>query len=219
MIAVNSKADTIRTCIQTAHQADKSQLVRFVRTPDGGVLADLTGKLPGRGAYIQPQKQTIEKAVKSGKLKHHLSKNSGPVTIDTEQLFLHLSRQINAQFLANLTLLRRAGRLVIGRTKLVEAQNYLGMLIADDASERETQAMLSKTVPLWVEKDIPSELLGKTAGRQSIAYAGVDLGQNVSDDENSNNQDKMVRSLRAIISLWRECGVLPDQDSVEEKLK
>ncbi len=41
-----------RTCIVCRKQGDKSEFVRIVRTKDGTVALDRTGKLDGRGAYI-----------------------------------------------------------------------------------------------------------------------------------------------------------------------
>ena len=42
----------IRTCIACQATSDKHRLVRFVRTPDGAVALDATGKAAGRGAYV-----------------------------------------------------------------------------------------------------------------------------------------------------------------------
>jgi uncharacterized protein len=41
-----------RTCIVCRQTSAKRQLVRVVRTPDGSVTVDPTGKLSGRGAYL-----------------------------------------------------------------------------------------------------------------------------------------------------------------------
>jgi predicted RNA-binding protein YlxR (DUF448 family) len=41
-----------RTCIACRQTNAKRELVRVVRQPDGQVLVDPRGKLPGRGAYI-----------------------------------------------------------------------------------------------------------------------------------------------------------------------
>lgn len=43
----------LRTCIVTKENLPKSELLRIVRTPDGDIEVDLTGKLNGRGAYIK----------------------------------------------------------------------------------------------------------------------------------------------------------------------
>jgi len=44
---------------------DKKQLVRVIRDKDGAFSIDLTGKKSGRGAYICPTAECLEKAVKS----------------------------------------------------------------------------------------------------------------------------------------------------------
>lgn len=41
-----------RTCIACRQTAEKRQLIRLVRTPEGRVLVDETGKRSGRGAYL-----------------------------------------------------------------------------------------------------------------------------------------------------------------------
>jgi predicted RNA-binding protein YlxR (DUF448 family) len=43
-------------------------LLRVVRSPEGAVFLDERGKLPGRGAYLCPKKECVEKARKSGAL-------------------------------------------------------------------------------------------------------------------------------------------------------
>ncbi len=44
-------AKRVRTCIACRRRAGKHELCRVVRTPQGGVELDLSGKMPGRGAY------------------------------------------------------------------------------------------------------------------------------------------------------------------------
>jgi uncharacterized protein len=41
-----------RTCVGCREEQPKRQLVRIVRSPAGSVAVDLTGKAPGRGAYL-----------------------------------------------------------------------------------------------------------------------------------------------------------------------
>ena len=40
------------SCIACGAQADKTGLLRIVRTPEGAVAFDATGRAPGRGAYV-----------------------------------------------------------------------------------------------------------------------------------------------------------------------
>lgn len=57
-----------RTCLGCKSVKPKKELVRIVRTPDGEVVVDPTGKKPGRGAYICPGSQCLEKAFKGALL-------------------------------------------------------------------------------------------------------------------------------------------------------
>ncbi len=55
----------MRKCVVTQERLPKKELVRIVRTTNGTVELDLTGKLNGRGAYLQKKKETVELAMKS----------------------------------------------------------------------------------------------------------------------------------------------------------
>lgn len=62
---MKTKKVPLRTCVITKEQLPKQELLRIVRTPEGEVKADETGKLNGRGAYIKKDIQVLEKAKKS----------------------------------------------------------------------------------------------------------------------------------------------------------
>lgn len=53
-----------RLCLGCQEQKSKKELVRIVRSPEGGFSVDMTGKKSGRGAYICNSKECFEKAVK-----------------------------------------------------------------------------------------------------------------------------------------------------------
>ena len=55
----------MRSCVITREKLPKSELVRVVRTPDGNVVVDLTGKANGRGAYLKKDLSVFEKAYSS----------------------------------------------------------------------------------------------------------------------------------------------------------
>lgn len=50
--AATGKEKGLRSCTVCGEQAKKSQLARIVRTSDGQVDFDATGRAPGRGAYV-----------------------------------------------------------------------------------------------------------------------------------------------------------------------
>ena len=57
----------MRECIVTKERLPKKELVRIVRTPEGEVVVDTTGKANGRGAYLKIDKEVFLKA-KSSKI-------------------------------------------------------------------------------------------------------------------------------------------------------
>lgn len=65
----------MRSCVVTYEKLPKKELLRIVRTPEGEVKADLTGKCNGRGAYIKKDVQVLEKAKKTKVLEKKLETN------------------------------------------------------------------------------------------------------------------------------------------------
>ena len=55
----------IRMCLGCRESFAKKELLRIVRTPDGDISLDLTGKKAGRGAYICRSTDCLAKAKKS----------------------------------------------------------------------------------------------------------------------------------------------------------
>lgn len=62
----------LRKCVVTQEMLPKKDLIRVVRTPEGDVVIDLTGKMNGRGAYLSKQMDVIRLAEKKRTLDHHL---------------------------------------------------------------------------------------------------------------------------------------------------
>ena len=62
----------LRTCVITKEALPKKELLRIVRTPEGEVKVDETGKLNGRGAYIKKDIEVLKKAQKSNILAKRL---------------------------------------------------------------------------------------------------------------------------------------------------
>ena len=55
-----------RQCIGCREMKNKKDMIRILKTPEGGFIIDSTGKKNGRGAYICPKEECLEKAI-SGK--------------------------------------------------------------------------------------------------------------------------------------------------------
>ena len=77
-----------RQCMGCRERMDKRDLIRVVRTPEGNVQLDFSGKLNGRGAYICPKADCLKKARKSKALDRSLE-----VAIP-EEVYDRLEREI-----------------------------------------------------------------------------------------------------------------------------
>ena len=64
----------MRRCVATGEQLPKKELLRVVRTPEGTLAVDVTGKANGRGAYLclsadcfrkARQKKALERSLKT----------------------------------------------------------------------------------------------------------------------------------------------------------
>ena len=62
---MKNKKIPMRSCVVTHEKLPKKELIRVVRTPDGNVVVDATGKANGRGAYLKLALEVIDKAEKS----------------------------------------------------------------------------------------------------------------------------------------------------------
>ncbi len=62
----------MRTCVVSGERFPKGELLRIVKTPEGEIKPDLTGKLNGRGAYIKKDLTVLEQAKKSKILEKRL---------------------------------------------------------------------------------------------------------------------------------------------------
>lgn len=62
----------LRRCAGCNEQKTKKEFVRVVRTPEGTIVLDETGKQNGRGVYLCPKKSCLQKARKAKRLERNL---------------------------------------------------------------------------------------------------------------------------------------------------
>jgi len=78
----------MRLCIACREGKPKKELLRIVKNQDGQVLCDATGKAPGRGAYICPTVECLDRAKKTRALSRALECDM------TEETYEQLKRVI-----------------------------------------------------------------------------------------------------------------------------
>ncbi|MDI6894586.1 MAG: YlxR family protein [Bacillota bacterium] len=76
----------MRMCVGCQEMKPKRDMVRIVRTPEGEVLVDPTGKKSGRGVYVCPDHGCVEKAVKTRRLEKALGREMSPEVLETVRL-------------------------------------------------------------------------------------------------------------------------------------
>lgn len=79
----------MRRCLATNESFPKKDLLRIVRTPEGDVKVDLTGKLNGKGAYISRSIEALNIAKKKGLIVRALQVDV------TDEVYQEIERVIN----------------------------------------------------------------------------------------------------------------------------
>ena len=54
-----------RQWVGCRERKEKRELIRVVRSPEGGISLDFKGKKPGRGAYLCPNSECLKKAIRA----------------------------------------------------------------------------------------------------------------------------------------------------------
>lgn len=71
-----------RTCIGCRNARPKRELMRVVRTPEGDVVADATGRRNGRGAYLDADPKCLESGLSGGALSRALEVQVTPDQVE-----------------------------------------------------------------------------------------------------------------------------------------
>ena len=158
-----------RRCIASGDTKLANQLVRFVCGPQGDVVPDLAQKLPGRGCWVSVDQAALKQACDKGLFQRHI--NSQAAIYD--ELSVQLTSLLEKRFYQTLGLARRAGLAIGGGGKLASYDGMEGMIIAQDASEREAKSHINHLMPDWVYQGFDAVRLGQVFGRDSLAYIGL----------------------------------------------
>ncbi|MGN0494121.1 MAG: RNase P modulator RnpM [Acutalibacteraceae bacterium] len=84
-----AKKTPARMCVGCREMKPKNTLIRIVKTPEGDIKTDPTGKLNGRGAYICKSAECLKRAEKSGALSRAFGASV------PEEIFAELERKLS----------------------------------------------------------------------------------------------------------------------------
>ena len=160
--------DGRRLCVACRERRDPALLIRFAASPDGGIVPDVAAKLPGRGAWVTAAPDMVDVAFRKGGLAGALGARAGdpPPEGRLDGLLLKRCQEV-------LSIGRRSG-LVLGGGGKVRAAGAVGVLVvAGDASPRETRSLKGDVDHGWSMEAMSGEEIGAVFGRPSIAFAAV----------------------------------------------
>lgn len=174
----HTKADapeTHRRCIATGELHERAALLRFVVSPDGELVPDVAARLPGRGLWLMPRRDIVERAVAKRLFARAARRPiSAPLGLADRVEALLAQRCCDTLGLA-----RRAGQAVAGFERVTDAARHgkVGLLVfALDAAEasRRRVAALGRTVP--AAGALTGAELGAAFGRDRVAHVAVAPG-------------------------------------------
>lgn len=172
-----------RRCIATGESQPKGGLIRFVAGPEGQVVPDIAGKLPGRGTYVAARRAALEKAVQKKLFARGLK---APVTVP-DGLVAEVEKQLARRVIDLLSLARKSGRAVAGYEKVKDwlaREEAETLLQASDGSGR-GKSKLSTPYRGHYIGWLTQDELGMAFGRECVIHAALasgGLGQRVVEE-------------------------------------
>ena len=163
-----------RKCIATGEVQPKFGLIRFVAGPDGQVVPDILGKLPGRGVYVSAERGALEAAVK----KNLFARGLKTQVRVPETLVEDVHRQLSRRLVDLISLARKSGRAVAGYEKVKDilAKEEADVLIqATDGSERGKSKLSTPHFGTYIGF-LTADELGMAFGRETVIHAALASG-------------------------------------------
>ncbi len=164
-----------RRCIVTGETGPKAGLIRFVAGPEGAVVPDLAGKLPGRGIWVSAERAALEKAVKK---RLFARAARAPVTAP-EDLADQVEAALVRRLVETLALARKAGEAVAGYEKVREwlARGEAAALVqAADGSARGRAKLRPPAGPESHVTCLTAREMGMAFGRENVIHAALAAG-------------------------------------------
>ena len=166
----------LRSCLSCRTRRPRNELLRLVVGEAGRVELDWTARRPGRGAWVCPRPDCLERLEAQARLIERALRcrcKPGPL--------LEQARRAGGEaLLARLGSAWRAGCIVAGRERLIEqlgAGALAGLLLAADASDRRLGALLTQAGDMPIARlEVGRSEMGRRLGRGPRAALGVRPG-------------------------------------------
>jgi uncharacterized protein len=168
-----------RRCIVTGMLCPAAGLIRFVAGPDGEIVPDIEGKLPGRGLWVTAQRAVLDRATSALFSKAAKAPRRAPAG-----LAALTEKRLAARMCDDLGLARRAGLLVFGFDNVLRALDdkvppRLLVEAADgapDGRRKLENAALARQLTLGRSECLTKDEISLALGRENVIHAAVKPG-------------------------------------------
>ena len=169
----------VRQCAVTRERLAPDALIRFVRSPDGIVVPDVFGKLPGRGAWVTAERVIIADSIENHVFSRAFKAPSQPI----DDLIQEVERQLLQRCIGLLGMAKKSGVAVLGFDQVrayIRKQEPGWLLEASDGAEdgRNKVHFLAKAIyeDVKVAGALSSAELGVAFGREHVIHALLEQG-------------------------------------------
>ncbi|MCE8513171.1 RNA-binding protein [Ruegeria pomeroyi] len=163
-----------RKCIATGEARPRYGLIRFVAGPDGQLVPDIAGKLPGRGTYVAADRDVLQKAVDKKLFARGLKQQ---VQVP-DGLVDEVERQLVRRVVDLLSLARKSGDAVAGYEKVktwLDKEEAQVLIQASDGSGRGKTKLSTPHFGKYIGW-LTADELGMAFGRQTVIHAALASG-------------------------------------------
>ena len=163
-----------RKCIATGEVYPKERLIRFVVSPDGAVVPDLAGKLPGRGIWVCADRAAIEKAM----AKNLFMRAAKQAVSVPDNLIDLIEDQLARRVIDLISLARKGGRAIAGYERVKDwllKEEARVLIQASDGSERGKSKLSTPHYGHYIGW-LTADELGLAFGRQTVIHGALASG-------------------------------------------
>jgi predicted RNA-binding protein YlxR (DUF448 family) len=170
-----------RRCIVTGETLPENARIRFVADPDGRIVPDIEGRLPGRGLWVRADRPTLERAVAKNQFARAAR---APVTAERD-LADRVESLLVRRMLGDLGLARKSGALVFGFDNVARAlaeRMPPAVLVeasdgASDGRRKLRNAAAAQGVRVEFVECLTSAELALALGRENVIHAALKPGR------------------------------------------
>lgn len=164
-----------RRCIATGEVRPKAELIRFVLGPDGAIVPDVAGRLPGRGIWVGAERAALERAV----ARRLFARAARQPVMLPEDLPALVEALLARRVVELVSLARKGGAAVMGYEKVRDwlmKGSATVLLQAADGSERGKARLRPPSGEGSLVTVLRAEELGLAFGRDRVIHAALGAG-------------------------------------------